>query len=130
MDPRQSVVLIHIRTETDLKKLACFIRMGARHVRFDVAREMLDRALSWVEQFAAEHPGTLEVEFVQPDGFTLRRFVAGGAMTGAVVGACLGGLGGAVAGAITGALAGAAASHLRIVVDFGPGGEGAILTFA
>ncbi len=130
MEAKDSVVLLRIRTETDLKKLACFIRAGARSVRFEVAREMLDRAVSWMERFAEEHPGILEVAFVRPDGVTLRRFVAVGAATGAVVGGCLGGPGGAALGAIAGAVGGVAAAHLRITVDFGRDGEGAVLTLS
>jgi hypothetical protein len=130
MRDRNSLTVLQIQTERDLKKLAAFLRVKGRDVRFDVARDMVERALAWLDEFAAAHPWTIVVEVIRPEGLTLRRFVVGGAAVGAAVGLSVGGIPGAVVGAGAGALSGAVIAHVRVTVNFEPGGEAASLVLS
>lgn len=118
-----------IETELDLRKMAAFLKAGARRVEFVFGKEFTQEVLATLEAIAQEI-GTVTVELEADNEFEVLRFGLIGMIGGAAIGGAVGGLPGAAIGAAVGGVGGAFCGGMTVRI-LGPlSGPDSVLSLA
>lgn len=99
----ETPLLLH--TEFDLEKVLLFIQLNAHHVRFLVPPELMVPLAARLRLYAAQNPGRLVLDVVQPEWSDMLLSASLWTLAGASTGFLIAGIPGALIGTVVGLVA-------------------------